>query len=548
MSSSHSRTGRGPSRRPSNAHRPSVSRSGAGGLRFGMFAVCVARDSEPELNKGKAKPLYDVLVSYADVGSRDTGQGYPYREALAAHLDCSPQTVDRATKYLEQEIGLVRVVRRKVEGKANENDANLYLMFDAWLIHGVPAPADTPPQLVARYGHTIPGFDIDAWMEEYAPDFDLSGWRAARAERLGQQQAGQEERRHKDRARKRKAAKKKGGDVTEDVTPVAQESEGGDVTGDGTCHVTGDVTSDVMDEGLSRTFPQDPSSTELAPPARSAGDVRRTTAGSSACAEDSGCAATQETSPAAEVVEEWTGRRDAGTSPGSVPTQRGSGGRGSPFAPELRQRIYATEALLPAPLQAMFAQKFPYGHLPNVNRQVTAQALETRTPDQLGERAARRWLSYSYDLAHEDGAIRSALGVMEELLRPTPYCPDAECEDGRNIHTGEQCTPCEERIEQRKRDREAGRPVARHRPTRLYRDRQECDVCSRPLPRGASAGDVCRPCQTEIDRSIALITGTPAEPDPQQPEDQDAAYAPAPPSAQYRQWREQHTADDGPPF
>ncbi|MEW2568404.1 hypothetical protein [Streptomyces sp. NPDC047070] len=517
-----------------------MSRPGAGGLRFGMFAVCVARDSEPELNKGKAKPLYDVLVSYADVGSRDTGQGYPYREALAAHLDCSPQTVDRATKYLEQEIGLVRVVRRKVEGKESENDANLYLMFDAWLIHGMPAPADTPPQLVARYGHTIPGFDVDAWMEECAPDFDLSGWRAAHAERMGQQQSEQEERRHKDRARKRKAAKKKGGDVTGDVTPVAQESEGGHVTGDGTRHVTHDVTGDVMGGGLSRTSTQDPSSRELAPPARSAGDVRRTTTGSSACEGDSGCAATEEPPPAADGAGESTARPSAG----SVPAQRGGGGKGSPFAPELRQRVYATEALLPSPLRALFTEKFPYGHLPNVNRQVTVQALESRSPEQLGERATSRWRSYGYDLAHEDGEIRSPLGVMEELLRPTPYCPDIACEDGRNIHTGEQCTPCAERIEQRRRDRAAGRPVARHRPTRLYRDREECDVCARPLAADAAAGDVCSGCQAEIDRSIALHTGTPVEA-PVQPEGQDDPNAPAGPGAEYRRWREQKAAAQG---
>ncbi|MGW7332168.1 hypothetical protein ACWGIU_26960, partial [Streptomyces sp. NPDC054840] len=209
-----------------------MSRPGSTGLRFGMFAVCVARDPDPGLNKGVAKGLYPLLVSYADVSSRDTSQGYPYRAALADCLDCSKQTVDRAASYLEQEIGLVKIHRRKVEGKEDENDANVYEIFDAWLIHGVPAPVGTPPQLVARYGHTIPGFDIDAWMAAHAPDFDLSGWRAAHDEQVQAQQAKRAEQRRKENARRKKPAKKdqQGGGVTHDATPGEVESEGGSVT------------------------------------------------------------------------------------------------------------------------------------------------------------------------------------------------------------------------------------------------------------------------------------------------------------------------------
>ncbi|MXM66753.1 hypothetical protein GR925_25810 [Streptomyces sp. HUCO-GS316] len=547
MSSSASRPQRGPARRPSNTHRPSVSRPGAGGSRFGMFAVCVARDSEPELNKGKAKPLYDVLVSYADGSSRDTGQGYPYREALAAHLDCSPQTIDRATKYLEQEIGLIRVVRRKVEGKANENDANLYVLHDSWLIHAQTAPADTPPQLVARYGHTVPGFDVDAWMEENAPDFDLTGWRAAHAGRIGAQQQEHQERRRKDRARKRKSARK-GSDVTGDVTPMAEEFEGGDVTGDGTCPVTHDVTGGVMGEAVSTTVVPEPSSTDGAPSARSAADVRRTTAGSSACEEDSGCAATEQTSPVADDDER--GEEEAAR-PAKVPGPRGGKRKPSPFPPELRQRIYAAESLLPAPLLAVLREKLPHGHLPNTTRQVTAQALETRTPEELGERAARRWITYGYERDHYDGLLRSPLGVVEELFRPTPYCPLADCEDGRDRHTGLQCSTCAERIEQRKRDRRAGRPVSTARPTRLYRDREECAHCSAPLPRDAAAGDLCHRCARQMDQELAELherlglTGT-AAPTTPDPDPADARYAPAPPSAEYRAWRAQQA--DGAPF
>ncbi|MGI5451415.1 hypothetical protein ACQEVM_37785 [Streptomyces sp. CA-243310] len=238
-----------------------MSRPGAGGLRFGMFAVCVTRDPDPGLNKSVAKSLYTLLISYADVSSRDTSQGYPYRAALAGSLDCSKQTVDRAAAYLEEAIGLVRIHRRKVEGKEEENDANVYEIFDAWLIHGIPAPAGTPPQLVARYGHTIPGFDIEAWMSEHAPDWDLRGWRAAYDAQVRQQQAQRAEQRRKENARRKKPKTPKGGGVMCDATPKEGTGEGGSVTGDATGGVMGDAYGGVMGDALSRGVSPDPSST-----------------------------------------------------------------------------------------------------------------------------------------------------------------------------------------------------------------------------------------------------------------------------------------------
>lgn len=148
-------------RRPSNQNRPSVSRNAPGGLRFGMFAVCVIRDGSPDL-AGKPKELYTVLVTFADVQGRDTEKGYPYRAALAAALGCSTKTVDRATAALE-EIGLVTTHRRKLPG-SQENDANRYELHDGWLIHGIEPGPDVPARLVARYGHVIPGFDVDTFL------------------------------------------------------------------------------------------------------------------------------------------------------------------------------------------------------------------------------------------------------------------------------------------------------------------------------------------------------------------------------------------------
>ncbi|MFD3608986.1 hypothetical protein ACFWXA_13095 [Streptomyces atroolivaceus] len=276
---------------------------------------------------------------------------------------------------------------------------------------------------------------------------------------------------------------------------------------------------------------------DTAPSARSAADARRATAGSSAREDASGSAATDKTGPA-DVAE--GGQESGRPAAGSVPKPRkGNGGKGprkeSPFPAEVRQGIYATEALLPAPLRALLAEQFPYGHLPNVNRQVTAQALEARTPEQLGQRAARRWVTYGYERDHFDGVLRSPLGVVEELLRPTPYCPDAECEDGENIHTDQACRTCEARIAQRRKDRRAGRWVPEHRPPRLYRDREQCEVCDRPFPGTAPDDHVCGGCRAELDRARAHITGAPVE----EPEEADPDNCAAAPSDEYRRYREQ---------
>ena len=318
----------------------------------------------------------------------------------------------------------------------------------------------------------------------------------------------------------------------------------------------------------SETPSESPSETEPAPSARSADDVRRTSSGSSARGGNCGCAASDQTGPVADEVGEAAGggvptpQEPGGVAEG-VPGQRGAGGqqgtgggkraRKSPFTWELRQRIYAVEALLPAPLREALALVLPHGHLPNANRKVTAQALESRSVEQLGERAARRWISYGYERDHHDGLLRSPLGVVEELLRPTPYCPDPECEDGTNVHTGQPCNPCTERIEQRRRARRAGRTVPTHRPPRLYQHPEQCEVCDRPFADEVPEDLVCTGCRAEMDRATAFVTVAPApEPEPLPEDHPDAAYAPNGPSPEYRHRREElaaakHNALTNPP-
>ncbi|MFI1004943.1 hypothetical protein ACIP10_36185 [Streptomyces galbus] len=446
-----------------------------------MFAVCVVRDSDPGLNAGKAKPLYDLLVSFADVASRDTSQGYPYREVLAASLDCSKQTVDRAADYLETEVGLITVHRRKVEGKPDENDANLYELHDSWLIQGMAPPAGTPAQLVARYGHTVPGLDVDAWVREHAPGFDLAGWRAVHDEKLRAQEAKREEQRRKERVRRKKP--KKGGGVTHDATPGGAASRGGSVMGDATGGVTHDATGGVVGDALSKDVVQEPSSRgTTAPSARSAGGVRSTSTSGSRSQGRSGSAAANKAESA-----EGSGK--------GLPGQRGE----EKLSRKQLTAVRAVEALLPP----LLAAQLPYGHIPTRNRPAVLEALESRTLDQLRDRIATRWAAYGYEPAIHHGELRSAVGAALELIAPTRHCPDLGCEDGTLIDTGEDCRVCTQRKEQRRADRLAGKAPAGG--GKAAAAAVECLDCGHPFPGAVPADRLCKPCREAPAAAIAAF-------------------------------------------
>lgn len=410
-----------------------------------MFAVCVSRDPDPGLNSGKAKPLYDLLVTFADVGSRNTGQGYPYREALASCLDCSKQTVDRAAEYLEREIGLVKIHRRKVEGRPDENDANLYEIFDAWLIHGMVPPKGTPAQLVARYGHVVPGLDVDDWVAEHAPAFDLAGWRAAHEEKVRTQAAKREEQRRKERVRRKKA--KKGGDVMSDATPQGEEREGGSVTGDATGDVTDDasggVTDDasggVVDDALSRAGVPEPSSTEdEALAGRSPGDARRASVGISTPAREGGSAASGKTS---------SSPTPKNTTCGPAVGKTKSGSKKAAHSREQLDVVRRVRAFFPPEL---LDNGLP--DLPVVSSAILTAMGEGRTVEQMRDRIWFRWANHGFsDIWAEERAFDSPVGVAVALVRPLRRgdrfaCPDLRCENGASLDTGEPCTLCAERL------------------------------------------------------------------------------------------------------
>jgi hypothetical protein len=462
-----------------------------------MFAVCVTRDPDPGLNKGKAKPLYDLLVSFADVSSRDTEKGYPYRESLASCLDCSKQTVDRAADYLEKEIGLVTVHRRKVEGKPDENDANLYEIHDAWLIHGVTPPAGTPPQLVARYGHTVPGLDVEAWISEHAAAFDLSAWAAAYEEKVRAQEAKREEQRRKERARRKKP--KKGGGVTGDATPEEGQSEGGGVMGDATGGVMDDVSGGVTDDALSKAGGPEPSSPDDdAPSGRSPGGVRSTSSSGSSEAEGgSGCAATAKESSSSDQEDGTAG----------LPGQRQAD------APALSREqltaVRAVESLLPP----LLLKELPYGQFPKRNRPAVLEALQSRTMEQLRERVERRWVAYEYEPALHDGTLTQPVGAALELIAPTRYCPDLSCEDGTMIDHGGECRTCLERRASRRAARAAGQLETSSSKRSASGRMPECVICQAPFPGEVPASGECLRCEKEAAAAFESLSARLAPPE-----------------------------------
>lgn len=180
-----------------NAFSPEVRRGG--GLPYAQ--VCNQWTCDPRYSTN-LRTLYAILVSYADVRSRDTAKGKPYRAALAAQLGVSLKTLDRTVDEGEA-AGLFTVTRRP--GAGNQNDANVYDLHD----HDVPA---------------------GEWDDPLGP-----GEKAADvAKRLTAERVA---------AKKDAGYVHKGGRTKQDKTPVDHgvDNQGGGVTHDATPSVTHDA-------------------------------------------------------------------------------------------------------------------------------------------------------------------------------------------------------------------------------------------------------------------------------------------------------------------
>jgi hypothetical protein len=228
-----------------------------------------------------------------------------------------------------------------------------------------------------------------------------------------------------------------------------------------------------------------------APSGRSPGGVRSTdTSGSSQAGGESGFAAAAKESSSSDQEDGTAG----------VPGQRQSGG------PKLsRQQLAAVrsvESVLPPVLMA----KLPYEQFPGRNRPAVLEALESRTVEQLRERAERRWLAYGYEPALYDGTMTNPIGAALELIAPSRYCPDLSCEDGFMVDTGAECRTCLERRASRRAARAAGQLETTSSKTTPSGRMPECVICQAPFPGEVPARGECLGCEREAVAAFAALS------------------------------------------
>ncbi|SOD67031.1 hypothetical protein SAMN06297387_12839 [Streptomyces zhaozhouensis] len=186
--------------------KPEVRRGG--GLPFGQVVSQWVCDPRYTTN---LRTLYSILVTYADIGGRDTGKGRPYRSELAAQLGCSKSTLDRT--IVEGECaGLFWVESRTDPANPSLNEANVYHLNDAQFWRG-------------------------EWTDPLEPG--MSAKQAAEAMLEARRKTKRESGIERKGGRKKKSAARRpqGGGFTGDATL----GEGGGITGEARGGITGEA-------------------------------------------------------------------------------------------------------------------------------------------------------------------------------------------------------------------------------------------------------------------------------------------------------------------
>lgn len=216
--------------------------------------------------------------------------------------------------------------------------------------------------------------------------------------------------------------------------------------------------------------------------ARSAGDGRRPSDGSSVREAEGGSAASTKDQPSPVSPE---------------PPVRDKGG-GSKTR-HTRQQLDVVRAV-----RAHFPAELNPPNVPTLSNAVL-QALaegrpDSRTVEQLGVRIQRRWYVHGWARRVDEGeTLTSPIGVAIDLVRSYGRgdkwgCAAPRCEDGVDIDTGEDCTVCPERLADRQAAPRAGgarMPGPRH--PQGSQGFRECP-CGNPIQK-SSDDDLCRGCR-----------------------------------------------------
>ncbi|ORT53315.1 hypothetical protein BKD26_38660 [Streptomyces sp. CB03238] len=387
-----------------------------------------------------------IFVTYADIGSRDTRRGKPYRPELAAQLDVSLSTLDRVI-FEGECAGLWRVEEQTHPGPNGKkvHDANIYHLFDAAFWRG-------------------------EWTDPLKPDQKAADVAKARLEarRKAKREAGVV---HKG-GRKRKTTAPEGGGVTGDAT----SGGGGSFTGEARGGVTGEATvaspvTPNINSPVDTPLPE-PATTSVRPSVQEGATEERTDGRT-----DGG-----EVDQKDEAAPPAAGSKAEPAAADAAPDNSGSnGGEGAGRVPVPGARVEMTPG---AEILYRLGRTVP--KLALAGRVLADQA--ARLDDLLATTPWTRSDLYAALSAPFDGEIRTSPGAVVSArisaLPATPArtsLPDlADHGPHGGVHSGAE----------RSSSAAADRSVAEAKTRRVH---GECRECGRP-PEAEAGGELCAEC------------------------------------------------------
>lgn len=244
--------------------------------------------------------------------------------------------------------------------------------------------------------------------------------------------------------------------------------------------------------------------------ARSAGDGRRPSDGSSVREAEGGCAASSKTSPSSPQ-HDGTDRPARGQKSGSNKTKH---------TREQLTLVASVRAHFPEHVLTGWTDPQTGEHidpLPNVPTlsQVILDALAgdvpgaDRTVEQLGARIHQRWNHHGWASKFYAGGIDSLVGAAVAMVRPLKSgdrygCANPRCEAGVDVDTNQECQTCPERLAARTAQRRAQAAeshddsAASELPEqRVHRPFRDCS-CGDPIAKD-SDDTMCPRCRRDVD-------------------------------------------------
>lgn len=239
--------------------------------------------------------------------------------------------------------------------------------------------------------------------------------------------------------------------------------------------------------------------------ARSAGDGRRPSDGSSACEAEGGSAASSKDTPSPD---QQNGKAQAKT--GSSKTRH---------TKQQLDVVRAVRALFPPDLLAAPLPDVPFLSQAILDALAGDVPASDRTVEQLGKRIEQRWNHHGWAekfyAGQIDRLVAAAAAMVQPLKATDRYgCANPRCEAGKDVDTGVDCLVCPERIAARKQARRtesspaAPNPVPAPRAVVEHSVFREC-ACRNPIPKN-SDDTLCRDCRRETDRSALVGAQGPA--------------------------------------